>query len=205
MLNLQVAMHQRFFQLFVLFSFLVSVRLQQAPDQLPRIDVPLPGDEVRGVVGIAGSTDMEEFAFSEVSFGFSPEGAWFSLGRQSAPVKNQIIANWDTTSIPDGTYRIRVVVQKKDGSQVETVVDEIHVSNYSSTGSSGTDTGSRRSTPLPDYDDSVKRTATALPRNPASVTSQDLFSSLRMGVAGTIGLFLLLALYLGMRWLNRRK
>jgi hypothetical protein len=120
-------------------------------------------------------------------------------------VNNQIITNWDTTGIPDGTYRLRVVVSESDGSQTETVVDGIRVSNYSSAG-----TGSDAQTPnssieVADYDPSLKRTATPFPLNPAAVSSQDLISSLRAGILGTGALFLILGLYLGLRWFNKRK
>ena len=112
MLNLPVAMILKTFHLLLFMILVPGGLLLQASSESPRVDVPLAGDEVRGVVGIAGSTDVDGFDFSEVFFGFSPDGAWFSLGRQTSPVNNQIIANWDTTNIPDGTYRLLVVVQK---------------------------------------------------------------------------------------------
>ena len=136
----------------ILLTLYPSQLLQSVSSEPPRVDAPLPGDAVRGVVGIAGSTDVEGFEYSEVFFGFSPGGAWFTLGRQNNPVNNQIITNWDTTGIPDGTYRLRVVVSKSDGSQTETVVDDIRVSNYSSAGTTGEAQTSNRSTDVADYD-----------------------------------------------------
>ncbi len=205
MLNLLVAMLLKTVSILIVILMVPSPILQLVSAESLRVDVPLPGDAVRGVVGIAGSTDLPGFAFSEVFFGFSPGGAWFSLGKQNAPVSNQIITNWDTTGIPDGSYRLRVVVSKTDGSQVETVVDDIQVINYSSLGSNREEEISKQTTPAADYDSLSKRTATPFPENPAAVSSQDLISSLRAGVIGTLGLFLALGLYLGLRWLNKRK
>jgi hypothetical protein len=205
MLNLQVAMLLKTASFLFLLLIFPPQLLQSVSPEPPRVDVPLPGDVVRGVVGIAGSTDVEGFENSEVFFGFSPAGAWFSLGMQNNPVNNQIITNWDTTGIPDGKYRIRVVVTKSDGSQTEIVVDDIRVSNYSSPGATNDAQTSNRSTTVADYDPSLKRTATPFPMNPAAVSSQDLISSLRAGILGTGALFLFLGLYLGLRWFNKRK
>ncbi len=191
---------------FIILLFIFpSQLLQSVSPEPPRVDVPLQGDVVRGVVGIAGSTDVEGFEYSEVFFGFSPGGAWFTLGRQNNPVNNQIITNWDTTGIPDGTYRLRVVVSKSDGSQTVTVVDDIRVSNYSSAGTTNDERTSSRSTEVADYDPSLKRTATPFPMNPAAVSNEDLISSLQAGILGTGALFLILGLYLGLRWINKRK
>jgi hypothetical protein len=205
MLNLQVAMLLKTASFIILLLLFPSQLFQSVSPEPPRVDVPLPGDVVRGVVGITGSTDVEGFDYSEVFFGFSPGGAWFTLGRQNNPVNNQIITNWDTTGIPDGTYRLRVVVSKSDGSQTETVVDGIRVSNYSSAGTTSDAQTSNQSTEVADYDPSLKRTATPFPLNPAAVSSQDLISSLRAGILGTGALFLILGLYLGLRWFNKRK
>lgn len=205
MLNLPVAMAMKTLQALVLLIFIPAMHFMQVSTSAPRIDVPLAGDEVRGVVGIAGSTELEGFDSSEVFFGFSPDGAWFSLGKQNQPVNNQIIVNWDTTIIPDGNYRIRLVVQRKDGSQVVTGVDNIQVRNYSSAGQTNPEVNASIVTPAGNYGSTLERTATPLPRNPAAVSRADLFASLRAGLLGTAGLFLFLGLYLGLRWLNKRR
>jgi hypothetical protein len=205
MLNLPVAIAMKTLQALLIMVLIPAVHLMQVSASGPRIDVPLAGDNVRGVVGIAGSTDVEGFDFSEVFFGFSSNDAWFSLGRQNQPVNNQIIVNWDTTIIPDGTYRIRVVVQRKDGSQVETGVDDIQVRNYSPAGQNNPSASASIAPPSGNYDPVLERTSTPLPRNPAAVNRQDLFASLRAGLVGTAGLFLILGLYLGLRWLNKRR
>jgi hypothetical protein len=180
-----------------------AVRNQAA--DTPRVDIPLDGDTVQGIVGISGSTAIEGFGSSEVFFGFSPNGEWFSLGEQNSPVSNQVIANWDTTSISDGIYRIRVVVHKTDGSYVETVVNNIHVQNYSNP--EGNSSASSQTQAIPQAENVLhgKLTATPYPGNPAGVGSADLFRSIRGGALWAAGIFLGLGAYLGLRFINRRR
>jgi hypothetical protein len=180
-----------------------SIRSQTS--DAPRVDIPLEGDIVQGVVGIAGSTAVEDFMNSEVFFSFSPDGEWFPIGRQDSAVSNQLIVNWDTTLISDGTYRIRVLVHKRDGSQVETVVNNIRVQNYTNP-QGGTPAAvdsqgaSQERSPL-----QGKMTASPYPRNPAAVNSEDLIGSIRAGVFWAGGILLALGIYLGLRWFNRRR
>jgi len=61
------------------------------------------------VTGTAGSFELEEFVV-EVGFGFSPT-EWTLIERHSTPVANSRLATWDTTSVDDGIYTIRVTVR----------------------------------------------------------------------------------------------
>lgn len=205
MLNLQVAMISKFFNFILLAPILVSAYFQQTAADFPRVDVPYQGDTVRGVVGIAGSTDIEGFMSSEVFFGFSPEGEWFSIGLQKEPVSNQVIANWDTTVITDGIYRIKVVVNRSDGTQVETIVNNIRVSNYTSSQTEADNMQNGSNTSVPDYFVGSIATATAFPPNPVAVSKADLITSIRGGIFWVVGIFLATGIYLGMRWFNKKR
>lgn len=188
-----------------IFPILLAFLFQQVQENAPRIDIPLEGDTVRGVVGIVGSTDIEGFASSEVFFGFSPNGAWFSLGTQDRSISSQLITNWDTTVIPDGLYRLKVVVTKADGSQAEAAVNNIQVSNYSSPAGVSGQQIQGNPTAAPDYPVDARATATAFPANPAAVDGADLFASMKSGLLWTAAIFLALGIYLGLRWLNKKR
>jgi hypothetical protein len=205
MLNLQVAMISKFFILIIIAPALVSVYFQQTAADFPRVDVPYEGDTVRGVVGIAGSTEIEGFISSEVFFGFSPNGEWFSIGRQKEPVSNQVIANWDTTVITDGIYRIKVLVTRSNGSQTETIVSNIRVSNYTSSQAEANNVQNGSNSQASDYLTGAIATATAFPPNPAAVSKADLISSIRGGIFWVVGIFLVTGIYLGMRWFNKKR
>jgi hypothetical protein len=205
MLNLQVAMISKIFNLILFAPVLVSAYFQQTAADLPRVDVPYEGDTVRGVVGIAGSTDIAGFISSEVFFGFSPESEWFSIGMQEEPVSNQVIANWDTTVITDGIYRIKVVVNRSDGTQMETIVNNIQVSNYTSSQTEADNVQNGSNIQASDYLADSIATATAFPPNPAAVSKADLISSIRGGIFWVVGIFLVTGIYLGMRWFNKKR
>jgi len=203
MLNLPVAMLTKLFGILLIAPFLLTAHFQQADGENPRVDVPYEGATVQGLVGIAGSTNSEGFITSEVFFGYSPVGEWFSIGRQTEPISNQVIANWDTTVITDGVYRIKVVVNKSDGSQVETVVNNIRVSNYTSTEGDAGVINNDKPIALPDYEVDSKATATTFPPNPASVSQADLINSVYKGVVWVAVIFLITGVYLGLRRLNK--
>ena len=205
MLNLPIAMFLKISFLTCILPLLLGVVFQQTGTGAPRVDVPLSGDTVRGVVGVAGTTQVEGFASSEVFFGFSSEGEWFSLGIQSTPIQNGLIANWDTSVIPDGTYRLKVVVTKADGSRIESVVEDLKVRNYSSGQDGEQSQPASRVTPLPDYQAQPARNVPSNPVNPAAVGRLDLSRSVRAGALWSAGLFVILGVYLGLRWFNRRK
>ncbi|HTX78570.1 MAG TPA: hypothetical protein VMC62_02830 [Longilinea sp.] len=169
----------------------------------PRIDSPKQGTALQGVVAITGNTDIDGFKSSEVDFSFDngSEANWFTISSSGQPVHNGTLANWDTTTISDSTYRLRVVVFLQDGSQVEAAVGQLLVQNYS--------------TPLPTKESSnpvvtvvatqaitpvttaVPTTPTAMPANPAEVTTSGMTLSLITGAAFTLVIFILLGLYLG--------
>jgi hypothetical protein len=205
MLKLQVAMISKIFSLILFTSVLFSAYIQLTTADLPRVDVPFEGDTVRGVVGIAGSTDIEGFKSSEVFFGFSPESEWFSIGLQKEPVSNKVIANWDTTVITDGIYRIKVVVNKSDGRQVETIVNNIQVSNYTFSRVEADQVQNGSNSSVPDYIAGSIATATAFPPNEAAVSKDDLIASIKDGIFWVIGIFLVTGIYLGMRWFNKKR
>ena len=99
--------------------------LEQRP---PRIEVSSPsaGEALQGVVQILGSTDMPDFLSSEVSFGYAtdPTSTWFLIEQSSVPVEEGEIASWDTSTITDGEYRLRLQVFLTTGEVHEIMVDE---------------------------------------------------------------------------------
>jgi hypothetical protein len=94
------------------------------------ISRPTAGDSVSGVVTILGSASSTSFDHYELSFGYDPNptDTWFPIGE---PVSTQVsfgrLGLWDTTSITDGTYALRLSVTLDDGSVLEDVVEGIQV------------------------------------------------------------------------------
>ncbi|MBE0697102.1 MAG: hypothetical protein IH586_09275, partial [Anaerolineaceae bacterium] len=134
----------------------------------------------------------------------------FMIDRSATAVKNGLIASWDTSTITDGEYQLRVKVILADGHVTQTVVSNLRVRNYSpvETSTPAVNAGpvekiDPTETSLPDFQ-VTSLTPTPLPTNPAEVTGQNLQSSALRGVAYVIGALLVAGVYGGLRLMRRR-
>lgn len=187
--------------------------LAQSSQQSPqiKIDSPRGGDALQGVVSVTGTTEVEGFRSMELSFAYQADttGTWFLISRSSTAVKEGALASWDTTTISDGSYRLRVQVTLEDASVLETIIDGLRVRNYlpvetATPGSrAGQVTPTPTRTPLPDFE-LMEAGPTPLPTNPAVITQRDLQASLMQGALVATGVFGLVGLYLALRAAFRR-
>ena len=169
----------------------------------PRVDYPQPGQAVQGVILISGSTNINGFQSAEISFSYSggdvQEGDWFLIQNSYEPVEGQTLAVWDTTTIADGEYNLRVKVYLENGRSVETIVENLRVRNYSPI---------ETSTPQPVLSEPVQDTPvvieteqppnltpTILPTNPVELTSNDIQRYMVSGAVLGVGMLVLVGLY----------
>lgn len=198
----------------ILITVLISVLLNRPFAQAAQtvtIDSPKPGEALQGKVAIIGSVPSEGFESYEVSFSYQRDttNTWFLIEQGKDPVSANTLATWDTTTISDGTYRIRVVAYLKEGRPVQTMVAGLRVRNYTAvetpTPAPMTADGTPIvATPLPADYKPLFGTPTPLSGNPAQLTKQDMTDSLMYGGLAALGLFVILGLYLGARSLFRR-
>ncbi|MGD8464497.1 MAG: PBP1A family penicillin-binding protein [Anaerolineae bacterium] len=82
---------------------------------------PQPGETVSGDVYIAGQANMADFDRYVVEYGEGqgPVGWGTVAGPFYAPVDGGLLAVWDTRSLPDRDYTLRVVVYDRQGHSVE--------------------------------------------------------------------------------------
>ncbi len=168
------------------------------------LESPQPGQALQGKQEITGSVQVPDFRSAELLFAYAddPTNTWFLIQEYTQPITTSLIAQWDTTTISDGVYALRLIVTRTDGSQVEQLVSGLRVRNYTAVETNtptpitptaapqviSTATPPPTSTPKPP-------TATALPPNPARVTSDQLGQAIAKGALGVFGAFALLALY----------
>ena len=137
-------------------------------------------------------------------------GSFQRLVQQSSqPVNNGSLATWDTTTIADDTYRLRVVVTLQDGSTLETEVPGLRVRNYTAV-ETGTPSPTRSATQGgPDLTGNITQTAlptpTDLPANPAQVSPANLAASAVQGGLFTAIIFMCIGGYLLVRSVTRRR
>ncbi len=197
---------------------LLPILLLIAAQTTPPIAItsPTSGAILHGLVTITGTTQVDNFASAQLDFGYASDttGTWFTLQTFSQPVQASTLATWDTTSITDGDYILRLRVTLGDGTTQEVTVP-IRIQNDTPlvtptiTALPPTATpedvfGVQLPTPFllaasPTPTDVPRPTPTALPTNPVSLNQNEIYSSLGRGALVIIGLFIFSGLLLRLR------
>lgn len=118
--------------LFLVLS-LMNVWFSPFPQlDLVRIQSPVDGDFLQGSVQIIGTATGNGLQTIEISFRYqdSQSQSWFVINKSTTPVVDDIIATWDTSTIADGVYQIRVLAIFENGRELEKIVNNLNVRNY---------------------------------------------------------------------------
>jgi hypothetical protein len=206
MLNLHVRlMKLRFALLLVLFL----VAAQDVPPLA--ITSPAPDELLRGQVTITGKLELPRFLSAGLDFAYAsnPTGTWFNIQTFSQPVTDSTLAVWDTTSITDGDYILRLRVNLEDGTSQEATVP-VKIGNDVLPTPIPEPTATPElsmvliPTPFllaasPTPTDLPRPTPTALPPNPVSLAQNQIYASLGRGALIILGLFALAGLIVRVR------
>jgi hypothetical protein len=173
------------------------------------ITSPVPGERVQGKVSIVGKTAVDNFSFSEISFSYSnnPTNTWFVISKSQQSYSDEELAVWDTTTITDGSYDIRLRVYTGGDEFKEIIVKGVKVSNYTATETprptstslsqptdEHTSTPTATQTPFP--------TPTLLPLNPAELAQNAILANIGRGALVIMAFFAVFGLFLRVR--NRK-
>ncbi len=203
--------------LFILGFPLLTVNAQETtttPDSQVTILSPKAGQALQGTTLIVGEINTPDALSVELGFSYSenPRETWFLIHEIEGDVPQELNLEWDTTTLTDGEYTLRLIVNT-DQDQLTAFVPGLRVRNYSAI---ETSTPSPSSTPAPAETLSpietpiltntpVPITATPLPPNPAQLTQSDITTSIAKGALATLGLFGVLGIYHYVRNRSRRK
>lgn len=116
------------------FLFLISVPVESVFGQADSaITTPASGSAVQGKVDVSGYIKSTNFAHYDLDFSHGPgsEDGWFNITTSDKNPADGLLGVWDTSSISDGNYRLRLTVYYKDSTKAEIFADEIRVRNYS--------------------------------------------------------------------------
>ena len=175
----------------------------QAPGPQVSIRSPQAGEALQGQVTITGSSNVAGFASAEVSFAYAndPTGTWFLITSSGQPMAQGTLAVWDTMTITDGLYTLRLRVKLGDGSYIDAIVPDLRVRNYTPVETSTPTAAPVHATPVPNAIATVTPypTPTALPSNPAALSPSRIYASLGYGALIVAALFLLFGLYARLR------
>lgn len=189
---------------FLLPFVLLLIAAQDAPPVV--ITSPAPDELLRGPVTITGSLNVPSFLSAQLEFAYAsdPTNTWFTIQAFSQPLTDSTLAVWDTTSITDGEYVLRLRVNFEDGTSQEVTVP-IKIGNDLLP----TPTPEPTSTPEPETaliptafllaasptpTDLPRPTPTALPTNPVSLGQNQIYTSLGRGALVILSLFALAGL-----------
>jgi hypothetical protein len=169
------------------------------------IDTPGPGEVLQGLVTVNGTSEVEGFLSADIAFSYAndPTGTWFLISASSQPVQRGLLATWDTTTITDGTYNLRLRVTLADGSYKDSLISDLRVRNYTPVETATPAPYVPQATPAPTVTPTATPfpTPTRLPSNAAALTGVDVSASLAWGGLGVLALVAFSGLYL---WLRRK-
>ena len=196
MLNLNVRLMKLHFLLLSGFFLLAA---QESPPIA--ITSPAPEEILRGQVTITGKVDVPSFVSAQLDFAYAsnPTDTWFTIQTFSQPLVDSTLATWDTTSITDGDYLLRLRVKFEDGTFQDVTVpikignDFVPTPTLEPTSTPEAETV-LIPTPFllaasPTPTDVPRPTPTALPSNPVSLRQNQIYASLGRGALVILGLF----------------
>lgn len=169
------------------------------------ISTPAADQVLRGLVQVEGTADALNFASAELAFSYGGDSTntWFVIQELDQPVLGGALAAWDTNSISDGEYVLRLRVRAQDGNYQDVTV-AVQVRNYTSPPADAP-------TPVPTQAPVVEipspmvlaapPTATALPEftptplppNPGATTTATVYDWFRWGGLVAVGMFVIVA------------
>ncbi|MBL8098864.1 MAG: hypothetical protein JNK81_06755 [Anaerolineales bacterium] len=191
----------------MLKSFLTFLILIQTT--VVSITSPQTGDTLRGQIQILGSMDYPTFASAEIGFQFASDVAdtWFLIQTFSQPTTDSALAVWDTTSLTDGDYNLRLRVYLQDGTFIDAIVTDLKIRNQELPTPTATDV------PLPEFRNETPTpriippteiilsfpSSTPLPMNPASITTESIYKVFGQSALVVLILFILFSLLIRFR------
>ena len=203
------------FAVVVALAIIPSVVIAQGITS-PVITAPTAGQILRGQVSIAGTTDIPNFASAGLDFAYASDstGSGFLIQTFSQPVANSTIATWDTTSISDGDYILRLRVTLQDGSSRDATV-QVKVQNQAPLPTPTlTFTPTITSTPAFEPQPStpvvvvasptptsppIFSTPTAFPPNPVEVQTNEIHADIQRGALIIVFLFIFFGVLIQLR------
>jgi len=180
----------------------VRVVIAQA-DPTVVISSPEDGAVLSGAIDVRGTAVSSSFLSAQLAFSYadSESDTWFEITELGAPVDNSILARWDTLTVSDGPYRLRLRLNGLDGT-IRDAVLTVQIRNYT-VASLATVAATQTAQPVlkvetpavivasPTRASIALSTPTPLPANPAMLTQAQVLAGFLRGGFAVVALFLL--------------
>ncbi len=93
------------------------------------ISSPKAGEEVKGLIELKGDANIPNFGFYKYEFAPVASDSWSTIEAARKPVNNDKLGKWDTATVDQGDYQLRLVVADNQGSELPACVITIRVKN----------------------------------------------------------------------------
>jgi hypothetical protein len=93
------------------------------------ITAPEPGDVVSGTVSISGTASVPNFGFYKYEVALMGTQNWATIAADRTPKKDEKLGDWNTSSLTNGDYFLRLVVTDNVGASLEPCVIAVRVAN----------------------------------------------------------------------------
>ncbi len=180
------------------------------------VSYPIHGQTLKAIVNITGAIALEGWSSYDLAFSYadSADPNWFIFSTATNPIPDGApLAAWDTTTLTDGVYNLRLRVFTPDGASQDVFIYGLRVQNYIVDTPVATLTFTPTLTPLapPSATPTLTFTpppsstpysafaSTPLPPNPAILPTNEIIFNLARGALFTVMLFGVFGLFLRMR------
>jgi hypothetical protein len=98
------------------------------PDQI-MITSPEPSDIVSGTIEIVGTANIPNFGFYKYEVARYGTQDWATISADRKPIQNEKLGDWNTASLTNGDYFLRLVVTDNVGMALEPCVIAVRIAN----------------------------------------------------------------------------
>jgi hypothetical protein len=100
-------------------SEIIAVGVSSCSNVDARITTPRSGDSISGVVAFWGSAQTPSYQYHKFDYRPIGEQGWRFLTRIDRPIKDGVLMEWHTSTVPPGEYELRLVVVDRTGNYPE--------------------------------------------------------------------------------------
>lgn len=93
------------------------------------ITSPRSGEDVSAVVDLIGTANVPNFGFYKYEIALEGTQNWATVSAEREPKNNELLGRWNTLSLSNGNYFLRLVITDNVGNALEPCVISIRVLN----------------------------------------------------------------------------
>jgi len=91
------------------------------------ITFPAPDAEISDNITVKGTVDMPNFGYFKYEFAQQGDEQWTTIGAGNTLKHDENLGSWDPTALPQGDYRLRLVVIDNLGNTLTPCIVPVHV------------------------------------------------------------------------------